>query len=714
MNSRGGEDTPKDVMALRDAQAAVVHGLYRLVKARLFHTESNDAVTSLTTAAANAVRELCRLAATEQAIVTFLGDAVFVNGQILKASRDTHALAAALGELLAPAEVTELTLARTITLDAVAAFAKLLADVHRSPALAPQLRENGIEGVKCGKASFGGAGAQQDQSPAARAARTYAASMLTVQRYFAELREAKHELPRRIKRVAQKLVAHADEDTRLLVALAASSGATADPAAIAVSSSILAVAMARQLTTDRAALTNVAMATLLLDSGRIVAAGAGVQGPLRNLNDDQLDRVPARSVVTLTAVGRLHGPARARTALVYEVWSMRRAHRLGQPYGGRRAPTLLARIIATARAFSEIRAAGADASLGIDDAIQVLSNRAQDGTERALVKLLVGALGLYPAGTMVELNTGELGVVMATPDHPVDYVRPQVKILYDAKASLLETPIDLDLAAPRAPNAPLRFIRKNVDADEQQAKAMRAFVVAAQAAKRRAQLEPEKPTDPPPSSSARSPRVATPEPPKVARAESPKPPPAARPVPYEPTKVSQPSMAAQRPARPTPIVEEVVFRRAPEPEPVSAMDRPTAPAPRPNEPIAAETVPPAPPPPSSVKRPPPAHLAAAAIRKPRPIISRTDSLPPSAQEEVAFRAPIARSDDLEPSPPPPEATRQVSWNEYANVVASQNPNVVPTVPPSSADREEEPPPSSKHDDLLAAFLADAPLDPDPE
>jgi hypothetical protein len=700
VTNRGGEDAPKDVTALRDAQAAVVHGIYRLVKARLFHTDSNDAVTSLTTAAATAVRDFCRLAAAEQVLVTFLGDAVFVNGQILKASRDTHALAAALGELLAPAEVTELTLARTITLDAVAAFAKLVADVHRSPALAPQLRENGIVGVKCGKASFGGAGAQQDQSPSARAARTYAASMLTVQRYFAELREGKHELPRRIKRVAQKLVAHADEDTRLLVALAASSGATADPAAIAVSSSILAVAMARQLTTDRAALTNVAMATLLLDSGRIVAAGAGVQGPLRNLNDDQLDRVPARSVVTLTAVGRLHGPARARTALVYEVWSMRRAHRLGQPYGGRRAPTLLARIIATARAFSEIRAAGAEASLGIDDAIQVLSNRAQDGTERALVKLLVGALGLYPAGTMVELNTGELGVVMATPDHPVDYVRPQVKILYDAKASLLESPIDLDLAAPRAPNVPLRFIRKNVDADEQQAKAMRAFVVAAQAAKRRAQLEPEKPTAPPPD---------------VARAVSPKPPPAARQAPYEPTKVSQPSMAAQRPGRPAPIVEEVLIRRAPEPEPehVSAMDRPTAPAPRPNEPVLAETVPPAPPPPSSVKRPPPAHLAAAAIRKPRPIISRTDSLPPSAQEEVAFRAPIARTDDADASPPPPDATRQVAWTEYAGVVASQNPDVVPTVPPSSTE-EEEAPPSSKHDDLLAAFLADAPLDPDPE
>src|SRR5581483_8104570 len=104
--------------------------------------------------------------------------------------------------------------------------------------------------------------------------------------------------------------------------------------------------------------------------------------------------------------------------------------------------------------------------------IQVLANRAADGTERAIVKLLVGALGIYPAGTLVELSTGELAVVLETPAMPVDYVRPPVKILYDARANLLDEPIDVDLA--KVPG-PIRFIRKSIDADEQQAKAMRAF-----------------------------------------------------------------------------------------------------------------------------------------------------------------------------------------------------------------------------------------------
>src|SRR5262249_22087566 len=91
---------------LKEASAAVVNGLYRLVKACLFHAGTNDAVTSSTAAAAQSVREYCRAASVERAIITFLGDAVFVNSQILKASRDVHALAAELGEMLATCEVS--------------------------------------------------------------------------------------------------------------------------------------------------------------------------------------------------------------------------------------------------------------------------------------------------------------------------------------------------------------------------------------------------------------------------------------------------------------------------------------------------------------------------------------------------------------------------------------------------------------------------------
>ena len=773
--SGGGERA--DPAALQELAAGVVHSVYRTVKACQFHADvANDAVTSLTASAVAAVTEYCAGAATDTVALSFLGDAIFVNRQILKGSRDTHALAVELRDLLATCEVTELVLARTIDRAAISAFAKLLADVQRDRSLVPRITGGETPGITAGKARFAASGATREESPGQRAARTYATSVLTVQGVLADLRAGKFELPRRIKRVAQQVVARADDDARLLVALAATGGVSLDAATIAVGSAILAVAMARQLTTDRGVLANAAMTALLYDAGRVVLGGGG-EGPQRVLNDDELDRVPTRSVLALTALGRMHAPARARTALLYEVWSMRRAHRLGPVYKGRRPPTLLARIIGVARAFAELRAAGADGGLSIDDALQVLGNRAGDGTEKALVKLLIGALGIYPAGTMVTLNTGELGVVMGTPAMPLDYVRPQVKILYDEHTNLLDTPIDVDLAAP-APGEPPRFIMKSVDADDQQMKAMRSFVIAATAAKRRGALEAEAEEAP------RSTReVVGAQQPRVAAAA---PPLHQRPLP-EPTLQSTVGGAdelAARVTRPPMVIDESIpTHRPPKPadwdrvEPLPASRR--APIGE-STPMSAQFVVPAasvsagaasrgePPPsaprsevkPSSRREPqlrrdprndsaPPssmmdeihrpvrvAHAAPVAnpsppmvtpsppVATPRPLASTTHDTPtllppPSAASAAAPTSGTARSE--EPPEAYTEATRQVSWDDLASFSAPRTKNDCETSPPPPAarppkevDAEAEAPaaaaPASARDDLLAAFLADAPID----
>ncbi len=489
MTQRGGGGPARDGVEVHELAAAVVHGVYRLVKACQFHADvTNDVITSLTAAATTGVHDYCARAGTETVALSFLGDAIFVNRQILKVSRDMHALAAELGTFLRSCDVTELTFAMTLTRPSMATFAKLLADVQRDRSLAARLTAGDMPGITAGKAKFAAGGSQTEESPGQRVSRTYATSVLTVQAVLADVRAGKFELPKKTKRVAQQVVARADEDARLLVALAANGGGSLDAATIAVGSAILAVAMTRQLTSDRGILVNAAMTALLYDAGRVGLDGGG-DGPLRTLNDDELDAVPAHTVVALTALGRMHAPARARTSLLYEVWSMRRAHRLGPLYKGRRPPSLLARIIHVARAFAELRGAGAEGGFSIDDAIQVLTQRAADGTDRAIVKLFIGALGIYPAGTMVTLNTGELGVVLTTPANPLDYVRPSVKILYDADAGLLDTPLDVDLAAP-APGQPLRFVASAVDADEHQTKAMRSYVTAAVAAKRRGAIEP--------------------------------------------------------------------------------------------------------------------------------------------------------------------------------------------------------------------------------
>ena len=733
MSHRGanGDEPVRAAAALQELSAGVVHGVYRLVKACQFHADvTNDAVTSLTASAAGAVAEYCSRGSCETVALSFLGDAIFVNRQILKASRDTHALAAELRDLLAVCEVTELTLAHNVDRDAMVYFAKLLADVQRDRSLMARLTAGGIPAITTGKARFAATGESREESPGQRAARTYATSVLTVKSVLADVRQGKFELPRRVKRVAQQVVARADEDARLLVALAATGGVSLDAATIAVGSAILAVAMTRQLTTDRALLANAAMAALLYDAGRAVMGGSA-EGLQRTLNDDELDRVPARTVLALTALGRMHAPARARTALLYEVWSMRRAHRVGPVYKGRRPPTLLARIIGVARAFAELRGAGAGGGLSIDDALQMLGTRAADGTERALIKLLIGALGIYPAGTMVTLNTGELGVVMGTPAMPLDYVRPPVKILYDEHANLIEEPIDVDLAA-LAPGAQVRFIWKSVDADEQQMKAMRSYVVAATAAKRRGALaEPagggaeSRPTAPVPAQ-----HPTAPAPPQ--RATSPVEHLVAKRVELQPMVVETSLANTVRP----PMMAEAAPMRAEmlrEPTPRSAnqivtMQPPAKSrreAPRRRDPRLDSA------PPASLQdevlrpvhepRPAPGPVPLAGA----PVLEELQELEPVYDELGELEPVYDELGELEPvygeleevheiDEEPPPVSREVLDELFDTKKGNDRETARPPVP--DGPLPQEPVPASSRDELLAAFLADAPIasEPPPE
>ena len=68
--------------------------------------------------------------------------------------------------------------------------------------------------------------------------------------------------------------------------------------------------------------------------------------------------------------------------------------------------------------------------------------RAQFNPE--LVRIFVAAIGIYPTGTLVMLESGRLAVVM---DHdPATPHQPRVRVVYDTTKSAHLTPVDVDLA----------------------------------------------------------------------------------------------------------------------------------------------------------------------------------------------------------------------------------------------------------------------------
>ena len=68
----------------------------------------------------------------------------------------------------------------------------------------------------------------------------------------------------------------------------------------------------------------------------------------------------------------------------------------------------------------------------------VMSEQGNPAFNQTLLRRFVNLIGLFPIGTIVRLNTEEVGVVTA--EHPEDPFRPQVKVLFDGRGNLLEEP----------------------------------------------------------------------------------------------------------------------------------------------------------------------------------------------------------------------------------------------------------------------------------
>lgn len=467
----------------RQLAGRLVNAVYRVVKACQLHSETNQAVAQVVDYALATIGQYFQLTGVNSFSILFTPHAVFVNRSMLKTSKETYQLALELGNVLMECEVTELTVSREIGSKEMVEFGRIVSEFTQTGKPSPRFAEGGWESLKLRRVVGFGAGAAV--SPPVQAARTYAAALMIVRKFYDDLKRGEYQLRQGIKRVAQKLVSSFDPDSpssrggggRLLMSIAAAPAADADRSSVLLSSAIVALAMGWQLTNDRGVLTSLASAAVLYDAGRQRLLGYDKDGERvgpRTLNQDQEALLPVSSVVALTALGKLHPPSMARAVLVHEAHTLREG---GQVYQGRRSPLLLSRILATAFSFVELRVPRpGTAALGIDDALQVLEAHAQDNLGRALVKLLTGALGIFPAGTMVELSTGEMAVVLSTPVLPVDFARPPVRILYDEGAQLLSEPLDVDLAQP-VPGAERRYIKRPIDATDQQMKQMRAYVM---------------------------------------------------------------------------------------------------------------------------------------------------------------------------------------------------------------------------------------------
>jgi len=224
----------------------------------------------------------------------------------------------------------------------------------------------------------------------------------------------------------------------------------------------LAVAFGRHLGFSKPELENLALGTLLLDIGKLQLPEGLLKKPGR-LTDQEYRLIRRHVEFGVNMVREMKG---ANKAILSTVFSHHERHNgSGYPRGipGHKIP-VNGRIAALVDCYDAITSERAYCSaVSAYDAIQLIYEWRDKDFQTDMVEQFIQCVGIYPTGTLVELSTGEVGIVLA--QNRVRRLRPKVMLVLDKDKiayefnpilDLIEDPLDdagesIEIRHPLAP-----------------------------------------------------------------------------------------------------------------------------------------------------------------------------------------------------------------------------------------------------------------------
>jgi HD-GYP domain-containing protein (c-di-GMP phosphodiesterase class II) len=219
-------------------------------------------------------------------------------------------------------------------------------------------------------------------------------------------------LLKKIARTVQALVDICMEDDHTFLTVSAVKSGEAYAAHHAANVAILSIAVGEKLGLSKVELADLGLGAVFHDVGlQNCPADVLMKPDPLDPNDRALiEQHPMRSVEYLLNQKSFGKSVLSQMVVAFE--HHRNYDGSGYPFGGRR-PDLYSRIVTIADVYDALTTQRPWRNAFIPD--EALGMMARDGGKRfdvALIKVFVNTLGLYPIGTLVRLDSGDLGVVI--------------------------------------------------------------------------------------------------------------------------------------------------------------------------------------------------------------------------------------------------------------------------------------------------------------
>ena len=373
------------------------------------------------------------LADAAQVVIGFIGDDVVVNDTRLgKGSASLTGFVRGLRDR----EIEKITLHRGVTREELHSFLGELAMKRAAQSLHDRLAARGVRRITIGKLAVDAPGSEQVGIEAAR--RVYATAVTSAETLWDQAKAGDKPDPETARKIIDSLANIVNQDRTSLMALTALKKYDNYTFTHMVNVAALAMAQARALSLEGPLLREFGFAALMHDIGK-------VNTPLEVLNKpgkltDSEFKLMKQHVIDGAHILR-RTPEMPALAPIVAFEHHLKQDLSGYPENiGHRKLNLCTMNVSIADVFDALRSNRPyREGLATARIRSIMSEQGNPAFNQVLLRRFVNLMGLFPIGTIVRLNTEEVGVVTA--EHPDDPFRPQVKILYDSRGDELEAPI---------------------------------------------------------------------------------------------------------------------------------------------------------------------------------------------------------------------------------------------------------------------------------
>jgi HD-GYP domain-containing protein (c-di-GMP phosphodiesterase class II) len=274
---------------------------------------------------------------------------------------------------------------------------------------------------------------------------------------------------RKARRLAQTIVDLAQEDSSLLLGLATAKDYENYTYIHSVNVAFISACLGRRTGLSRVALEHLAVCALYHDLGRLSGSEEHLfkQGDTR---EDPWDRIKNHSLVSVKEILKLGTPKSLRIKIVPGTFE----HHLNCDLSGNpgthfvKSLSLFGKILRIADVYETLTSERGSSSMSFtpDEALRQMWSERGKSFDTLLMKRFIHMMGIYPIGTIVELNTGEKGIVM---DYlsDADKSLPYVMILKEDGMDGFTPGEKIDLSSPDAgEEGPARSIQRTIHFSE--------------------------------------------------------------------------------------------------------------------------------------------------------------------------------------------------------------------------------------------------------